>query len=80
MKIKNAEREADVESMAAKRKIQDMTERCINFLKEREVRTHHSSPSFLIPFKKGKQFAVRKMRGKLDFDQHLAFSTIFLKR
>jgi len=37
VKIKNAERESDVESLAAKRKIQDMTERCINFLKEREI-------------------------------------------
>eukprot|EP00116_Pleurobrachia_bachei_P002068 sb/3462330/ len=38
VKIKNADRESDVESLAAKRKIQEMTERCINYLKEREVR------------------------------------------
>ena len=37
VKIKNAERESDVESLTAKRKIQEMTERCINYLKEREV-------------------------------------------
>jgi len=37
VKIKNAEREGDVESLAAKRKIQEMTERCINYLKEREL-------------------------------------------
>ena len=37
VKIKNTEREADVESVAAKRKIQEMVERCINYLKEREV-------------------------------------------
>jgi len=37
VKIKNAERESDVESLTAKRKIQEMTERCINFLKEREL-------------------------------------------
>jgi len=37
VKIKNAERESDVESLTAKRKIQEMTERCINYLKEREL-------------------------------------------
>lgn len=37
VKIKNADRESDVESLAAKRKIQEMTERCINYLKEREM-------------------------------------------
>jgi len=37
VKIKNAEREVDVEHLTAKRKIQEMTERCINYLKEREL-------------------------------------------